>query len=1363
MISRCMKNMASSPVLLVFFGSLTMLTLPASGQVEDFVTGTSLNFLTLRNNRLYYKADCAQGFAQSRIEMRPVESDRSTTLYSPGGCNTNQQIVTGLAVYGGSLFWVDGGKHVRKLDSYYPGVATPLSIATSPGSGFISENGPVTASAGFVYWTEEFTEFRNRSIIYRAPSAGGSAAVVLDFSNADDQWVKTMTALGDDRLIFLLSDGRLADARRRLLGVPPFQFYAWSYSLISSDAQAAYLSPDRVYWADSSSDGRSLFFRSAPLDATTNDTLLYWSFRSTPHAVATFVTDGTNLFFQDLTTASSGPLVRKNLTDSSAATEIATLLYPATHMVLTSRHVIWRKDDHTISRLPINAAAVTRDLAATTLEVLQVIQNTNNANPLVAGKDTFVRLFGRIVNASDGQTNMSFWPPAVLFGDQGGAPLPGSPLAPFRSSALTPNAGDRTNQNDGFWFRLPEEWTQRGAITLRGVINPNRTVNETSFANNSRSYTAAFVNKVPLCMVMKPTRTRLGTIQRYHPDMQRMFDYIEALLPTSRLRVIWGGGVIEEPYDPFHWIGDGGPFEVSEADDDGWTMLIELNTRKVFTSTRYCDGAGGFDHYVAMLKFQEDRAWNGFAQVGNGDIGLTVAPSAFFVLPYDTRGIPSSALVECQELSHNYGRSHVDCGDPSNVDHGYPYPPDVLSTPEAGYIGFDPIRNRLILPDQAKDFMSYCTPKWISDYTWKALFNRISTASMPAAAALEPAANGSPMVLIQGVYDPHEGLAGFKQALPLSGPSELAAAQALIAGLKPDSQYEMRAYSGTALQNLIPVYMQSLPADEGARDGLLVIALAQAEAGVDRIDFVNVQSNAVVRSLLGGGASPAVSVITPGANESLVRSNALEVKWTASDPDNDPLVFTVRFSNDSGAHWQVLASGETNTLASFDTAGIPGSDKCIIEVIASDGILCGSAQSGIFSLEGGSPQPFISVETGAGRIPDPLVHAFARAGEPIIFQGVAFDAEDGDIDDASLFWNISGPVMVSATGRELRAAELPPGSYTVMLTAADLNKNVGHAQMALTIDPHYVESAVMPAAVDGFAEDSAYLADPLPLPVRYASNSPAAFRTVRSGDKLYIGVTGLRVGADANSWVGVLVDTNGSGGNVLTSGEIRFDAFLDGRFRTMTGNGSTFIQDAAPAGAAAAVSSDGQFWSAEFEIDLDRLGGWNGQTIGVAVGHYHIDASGEVNRFWPASAVENNPSTWGAMVLGTDPNNPEDKDGDGLPDKWELAELGGTKQDSLDDGDKDGMNNGQEFVSGTDPAESSSKFAITIDQTPDGVALSWPVSDGRTYEVYRSDDLTYWDPVTLGMESGSWLDPGRDARTSFYRVRVNYGRYSEVY
>jgi hypothetical protein len=83
-----------------------------------------------------------------------------------------------------------------------------------------------------------------------------------------------------------------------------------------------------------------------------------------------------------------------------------------------------------------------------------------------------------------------------------------------------------------------------------------------------------------------------------------------------------------------------------------------------------------------------------------------------------------SADTFIHEVGHAHGRDHAPCapyGQIDYIDPGYPYP-----GAEIGSWGYDLLSQQLIQPGGSFDFMSYCDPSWISDYTYRALFDRIS-------------------------------------------------------------------------------------------------------------------------------------------------------------------------------------------------------------------------------------------------------------------------------------------------------------------------------------------------------------------------------------------------------------------------------------------------------------------------------------------------------------------------------------------------------------------------------------------------------------------------------------------------------------
>ncbi|HLT36602.1 MAG TPA: hypothetical protein VK034_09955, partial [Enhygromyxa sp.] len=97
------------------------------------------------------------------------------------------------------------------------------------------------------------------------------------------------------------------------------------------------------------------------------------------------------------------------------------------------------------------------------------------------------------------------------------------------------------------------------------------------------------------------------------------------------------------------------------------------------------------------------------------------------------------------ELGHNQGRAHVYCsgGGAAGTDPSYPYENGII-----GVWGFGIRLFRFHSPTGTYDYMTYCGPNFVSDWTWSKTFNQIRTLTSwdYEGAAPDPAADGEVLI-----------------------------------------------------------------------------------------------------------------------------------------------------------------------------------------------------------------------------------------------------------------------------------------------------------------------------------------------------------------------------------------------------------------------------------------------------------------------------------------------------------------------------------------------------------------------------------------------------------------------------------------
>lgn len=156
------------------------------------------------------------------------------------------------------------------------------------------------------------------------------------------------------------------------------------------------------------------------------------------------------------------------------------------------------------------------------------------------------------------------------------------------------------------------------------------------------------------------------------------------------------------------------------ANGAGWGTALQT-----IASLRQNDGAAADQYYVGM--FEPASSFGAFC--GGGCVaGLSMLAQQ----PSDSYSRVSVALgytgdefgyTMAHEVGHAHGRSHAPCGGAQGVDPSFPY-----SNGGIGVYGYQLVQKFIISPTAnpaPKDLMGYCSPDWISDYTYEALFTRI--------------------------------------------------------------------------------------------------------------------------------------------------------------------------------------------------------------------------------------------------------------------------------------------------------------------------------------------------------------------------------------------------------------------------------------------------------------------------------------------------------------------------------------------------------------------------------------------------------------------------------------------------------------
>jgi subtilisin-like proprotein convertase family protein len=685
--------------------------------------------------------------------------------------------------------------------------------------------------------------------------------------------------------------------------------------------------------------------------------------------------------------------------------------------------------------------AIGPDLVADRIEVVQAVQDLKNSVRLVAGKSTFVRFY-----AHSARGNHPVSARLTVRGTKGAILYP---INPGGKVVVRPNYF-RAVLDHAFLFEVPSELLHGDDVSFEAEVNPRPYdfgpliesdhvferdgMDPLSINNNHVEVHVAFEDVPPLYLILYDVQwTTLNNREIRQGDFHQsmMESWLRRAFPIHELNVI------RRSYDYAAKHGLGVPVN-TPANDLLNQELVKLRDEN--SHALWVQGVPKTARYYGMVWDGDDP--DGFVR-GLGEVGGFVAAggAGVPVEPWDLWDTDGSwgDYYGAHELGHNFGLRHP--GTPgttvckpqtrTQTNPVYPYPEaritGALSGDDAFY-GFDALTH-VLYGTYSTDLMSYCQYRWISDFTFKAIMDRMQLEARTGGGAAAAASTTDRLVVV-GTIHPATNTISLQPLFILPNAEEI---QTRVPGpyaivLRTAAGAELARYPFT------PFELQSDPApSQGApsepETALSVDEMVPYVTGTDRVDIEG-PGGSVLKTVTAGSHPPSVHILSPNGGE-VLSGATIPVSWTGSDVDGDPLTFSVQYSHDNGSSWEMVAQDLTGTSAELDGINFPAGSNARIRVWASDGIHTAFDESdGAFRVPNHVPTVTIT---------QPATDVTIAVGQTLKLEGRAYDIDTGTMPSGfsqSVDWTSDLDGYLGA-GDSLSLYDLSEGVHTITFSADD--------------------------------------------------------------------------------------------------------------------------------------------------------------------------------------------------------------------------------------------------------------------------------------------------------------------------------------
>ncbi len=338
------------------------------------------------------------------------------------------------------------------------------------------------------------------------------------------------------------------------------------------------------------------------------------------------------------------------------------------------------------------------NLSIAGMYLTQSTQTLDGTVPLVAGRDGFLRVFV-VANESNNTAT-----PTVRVRFRNGSSTTTQTInAPGGSTPSTVQEGTL-----GSSWNLPVDAARiQPGLSIEATVDPGNSIPESN-ENDNGSTKAMTVRTVPMA------RIRFVSVQQGSSPAGNVSNPGQLMALARRMH----------PLDEVDTDVHSTVFTASaplQADGAGWGQLLgDIDALRVDEGTNRT--------YFGVVKLPYSRT--------EGLVGLAFqgVPTA---VGWDDA--TDAGRVVAHELGHTWDQLHTPCGNPPNVDGGYPHGNGI------GVYGFDVTAGTLKAPS-LPDIMGYCTNPWISDYTYRRVMTFRQSSAVQAGVSAVP----QPSLLIWG-------------------------------------------------------------------------------------------------------------------------------------------------------------------------------------------------------------------------------------------------------------------------------------------------------------------------------------------------------------------------------------------------------------------------------------------------------------------------------------------------------------------------------------------------------------------------------------------------------------------------------------